>query len=480
MPWKRRNSYKCRWKEQSVSMNILATILLAIGLLTDHPICQQANISVLIKDAQTGQVIDEHRSDNVVPPASVMKLLTTGAALEMFGPSFRFTTTLEYTGTIENGVLNGNLYIRGGCDPSLGNLKGTQAFLFKWVKAVKAAGIRSIKGAVIADMSLLDGDATNPNWLWEDCGNYYAPGIFALNYMSNTLNIVLKSGPVGSVAEVIRTEPEYPGLVTINHIRCTEITYDGAYVHGLPYSRERYLTGSVPSNKGQFGVRSDMPNPGWMLALHLTKFLQEAGVAVEKPAASIAERGLETGMRQVIYEHKSDSLGALIAETNIYSNNLYAESIFRYMGLNYGKPGTIHNSCEVVREFWRLHGVSTKGALIKDGCGLAPQDAVSAETLVQLLQYMIHSKYRDVWIKSLPVSGGPGTITGLCRGTVLEGKIHAKSGTIAGTKNFAGYIDLPNGGQWVFAILVNSAQGKAKNVQTVIQNYLLDVYKANQ
>ena len=461
-------------------MEILATILLAIGLLTDNPVCEQANISILIKDAQTGKIIDQHRPENVVPPASVMKLLTTGAALEMLGPSFRFTTTIEYTGTIENGVLMGDLYIRGGCDPSLGNLKGTQAFLFRWIKAIKAAGIRAINGAVIADMSLLDGDATNPNWLWEDCGNYYAPGIFALNYMSNTLNIVLKSGPVGSVADVIRLEPDYPGLKTINHIRCTEITYDGAYVHGLPYSAERYLTGSVPSNRGQFGVRSDIPNPGWLLATHLTKYLNEAGVTVTEPASYMAERGLDLGVRNVIYEHKSDSLGALIAETNIYSNNLYAESIFRYLGLNYGKPGTIHNACEVVREFWRLRGVSTKGALIKDGCGLAPQDAVSAETLVQLLQYMNRSKNRDIWLQSLPVSGGKGTLSSLCRGTELEGKIHAKSGTIAGTKNFAGYIDLPNGGQWVFAILVNSAQGKARNVQTIIQQYLLDVYQSNK
>ncbi len=461
-------------------MKILATILLNISLLTGNPICEQANISVLVKDVQTGRVIDEHRSENVVPPASVMKLLTTGAALEMLGPSFRFTTTLEYTGEISNGVLNGNLYVRGGCDPSLGNLKGTQAFLYKWVKAVKEAGIRAINGSVIADMSLLDGDATNPNWLWEDCGNYYAPGIFALNYMSNTLNIVLKSGPVGSVAEVIRIEPNYPGLQTINHIRCTEITYDGAYVHGLPYSMERYLTGSVPSNRGQFGVRSDIPNPGWLLAAHLTKYLNEAGITVSGAASYMAERGLEFGVRQLIYEHKSDSLGALLAETNIYSNNLYAESIFRYLGLNYGKPGTIHNSCEVIREFWRQRGISIKGALIKDGCGLAPQDAVSAETLVQLLLYMNRSKYRDIWIQSLPVSGGQGTLSSLCRGTVLEGKIHAKSGTIAGTKNFAGYIDLPDGGQWVFAILVNSAQGKARNVQTVIQQYLLDVYQSNK
>ena len=459
----------------------LSAVILSTAILTSNPITEQANISVYIQNLNTGEVIDSHRETNVVPPASVMKLLTTGAALELYGADYQLKTVVEYTGVIRHDTLFGDLYVRGGCDPSLGNLKGTQAFIFRWIKAIKAAGIRSIDGAVIADLSLLDGDAANPSWLWEDTGNYYAPGIFALNYMSNTLNIVLRSAEVGSVAEVIRTEPEYPGLQTINHIRCTEITYDGAYVHGLPYSNERYLTGSVPSNRGQFGVRSDMPNPGWLLATHLTKYLQESGVKVAKPASFIAESKLDTGVRTMIYEHKSDSLGALIAETNLYSNNLYAEAIFRYLGLNYGKPGTIHNSCDVLREFWRMRGVTVKGALIKDGCGLAPQGAISAEALVELLQYMNHSKYREVWMQSLPISGNKiGTLSSLCRGTELEGKIHAKSGTIAGTKNFAGYIDLPNGKQWVFAILVNSAQGKAKNVQTVIQSYLLDVYKSNQ
>ena len=81
---------------------------------------------------------------------------------------------------------------------------------------------------------------------------------------------------------------------------------------------------------------------------------------------------------------------------------------------------------------------------------------------------------------SLPISGQTGTLKSLCPGTALEGRIHAKSGTIAGTKNFAGYIDMPNGDTLVFAILINSAPGKAKHVQTVIQQYLLDVCQAHK
>ena len=436
-------------------------------------------MSVLVQNLTTGEVIDEYRSDHVVPPASVMKLLTTGAALEMLGPGFRFPTILEYTGSIDKGTLHGNLYIHGGCDPSLG-WKGHTAFLAQWVKAVQQAGINAIDGAVIADMTMLDGDAQNPNWLCEDAGNYYAPGIFALNYYGNTMNIVLKSAEPGTVATVVGTEPKVEGLRFINRIRCDKIQYDGAFVSGLPYSNERYLSGAVPSNLGTFGVKGDLPNPGLLLAQHLTARLREAGISVACAAGYEPDYNPLTPPRTQIYTHYSAPLSQLIKETNVNSNNLYAEALFRYLGTRYTLPGTIHNSQEILRDYWRRRGVSIKNAIIKDGCGLAPQDAVSAKTFVQLLTVMSGSENKDEWMASLPVSGKTGTLTSLCPKTPLEGRIHAKSGTIAGTKNFAGYIDMPNGDTWVFAILINSAPGKAKNIQTVIQQYLLDVYKQHQ
>ena len=436
-------------------------------------------MSVLVKNLTTGEVIDSYRPDHVVPPASVMKLLTTGAALEMLGPDFRFQTTLEYSGAIEKGVLRGNLYIHGGCDPSLG-WKGRTAFLDRWVKAIRNAGIQTIDGAVVADMTMLDGEAQNPGWLCEDAGNYYAPGIFALNYYGNTMNIVLKSGEPGSQATVVGTEPKVDGVYFINHVRCDKIAYDGAFVSGLPYSNERYLTGSVPSNLGTFGVKGDLPNPGLLLAQHLTTRLREAGIIVQRDALYEADYNPLTPPRQVLYTHYSESLSEIIKETNVNSNNLYAEAIFRFLGTRYSLPGSIHNSQDLLRDYWRRRGVAVQNAIIKDGCGLAPQDAVSAKAFVQLLTVMAASPNAAAWMASLPVSGQTGTLKTLCPKTALEGRIHAKSGTIAGTKNFAGYIDMPNGDKWVFAILINSAPGKAKNIQTVIQQYLLDVYQAHQ
>jgi len=437
-----------------------------------------ANIGIYIKDLGTGKVIDSYRSKNNIPPASVIKLLTTATALEVLGADYRYSTFLEYTGTLSKGVLQGDLYIVGTGDPTLGSQKDGQGFLNRWVKAIQQAGIKKITGRVIADLSYFDGDAFNPAWLLEDAGNYYAPGIFALSYMDNTMNIVLKSGEPGTVAEIMGTSPEMPGLSFENHIRCTTIEEDGAYVYGLPYGCVRYLTGSVPSKRGSFGVKGDLPNPGLLLAHHLTRSLRSAGISVGYEASYIAESTILP--RQRIYEHRSDSMGAIIKRTNYHSINLFAESIYRTLACKSTIPCTIHNSEMVVRSCWANRGVNLLDATLKDGCGLAPQDALSAENFVQVLEYMYHSPNARVFRESLPVGGKDGTVRSFLAGTELEGRTHVKSGTIGGTKNYAGYIDLPNGHKWAFAVMVNSATGNTKGVQHVIERYLLDVYRRNQ
>ncbi len=450
----------------------------ALQTLLQHPQTRSANMSVYVRNTRTGEVIDAYREQNVVPPASVIKLLTTATALEMLGSDYRFPTTLEYSGYIKDRVLYGNLYIKGKGDPSLGNLREGQGFLRQWVKAVKDVGIEAIEGQVVADLSFFDGNALNPAWLWEDAGNYYAPGIFALSYMDNTMNIVLESGPVGSVAKVLYTQPQVQGITFDNHIRCTQTEEDGAYVSGAPFHFYRHLTGSVPSNRGTFGVKGDLPNPGLLLAQHFTQSLRQAGVTVSDEASYISEAILIP--RTTVYTHWSDSLAAIVAHTNMHSVNLYAESLYRVLAERIGVPCTLHNSEMMVRSFWRGRGVDLSTAIIKDGCGLAPQDAMSAHTFVSLLDYMQHSRTYDAFFASLPVSGKSGTLRSFLYGTPLEGRVHAKSGTIGGTKNYAGYICLPNGDMWTFAVLVNSASGKTKNVQHLIEKYLLNLYRSQQ
>lgn len=448
----------------------------SLDIFMNSPVTATANISLLVQNLQTGELIDCYRPQNVAPPASVMKLLPTATALETLGADYRFSTYIEYSGSISDGVLHGDLYVRGTGDPTLGSQKtGDRNFLTRWVKAIRDAGIREIRGAVIADLSYFDADAINPGWIWEDIGNYYAPGVYALSYMDNTMNVVLRSGAVGSIAEVQYTVPEVPGVQFDNHIRCTSITHDGAYVHGAAYNYTRYLTGSVPSNQGSFGVQGDLPNPGLLLVQHLSQRLEESGVTITAEPMYISEA--DGKHRTLLYTWQSPTLREIIYETNIHSNNLYAESLFRTFGGRYQLPCTIHNSADFEKDYWQRRGVKIRSARIVDGCGLAPQDAVSAETLVQLLTYMYRSPSKDAFYASLPVSGQSGTLRSLLPGTELAGRVHAKSGTIAATKNFAGYIELPNGQTWVFAVMVSFGNGKPKDIQRVIGNYLLDLYR---
>lgn len=448
----------------------------SLDIFLKSPVTSTANISLLVQNLQTGELIDCYRPQNVAPPASVMKLLPTATALETLGADYRFSTYIEHSGYINSGILYGDLYVRGTGDPTLGSQKiGDRNFLNRWVKAIREAGIREIRGAVIADLSYFDADAINPGWIWEDIGNYYAPGVYALSYMDNTMNVVLRSGAVGSIAEVQYTVPEVPGVQFDNHIRCTSITHDGAYVHGAAYNYTRYLTGSVPSNQGSFGVQGDLPNPGLLLVQHLSQRLEESGVTITAEPMYISEADGKS--RTLIYTWLSPTLREIIYETNIHSNNLFAESLFRTFGGRYWLPCTIHNSADFEKDYWLRRGVKIRSARIVDGCGLAPQDAVSAETLVQLLTYMYRSPNKDAFYASLPVSGQSGTLRSLLPGTELAGRVHAKSGTIAATKNFAGYIELPNGQTWVFAVMVSFGNGKSKDIQRVIGNYLLDLYK---
>lgn len=448
----------------------------SLDIFLKSPVTASANISLLVQDLHSGELIDCYRPQNVAPPASVMKLLPTATALETLGADYRFSTYIEYSGYINDGILHGDLYVRGTGDPTLGSQKvGDRNFLNRWVKAIREAGIREIRGAVIADLSYFDADAVNPGWIWEDIGNYYAPGVYALSYMDNTMNVVLRSGAVGSIAEVQYTVPEVPGIQFDNHIRCTSITHDGAFVHGAAYSYTRYLTGSVPSNQGSFGVQGDLPNPGLLLVQHLSQKLEESGVKITAEATYISEADGKS--RTPLYTWQSPTLREIIYETNIHSNNLFAESVFRTFGGRYWLPCTIHNAADFEMDYWLRRGVKIRSARIVDGCGLAPQDAISAETLVQLLTYMYRSPNKDAFYASLPVSGQSGTLRSLLPGTELAGRVHAKSGTIAATKNFAGYIELPNGQTWVFAVMVSFGNGKSKDIQRVIGNYLLDLYR---
>ena len=456
---------------------LLSTSLFASNPLDDfinNPMIQNANVSLLVKELGTNKIISQYRPNNSTIPASTMKLVTTATALELLGPSFCFQTKLEIDGTVNaSGVLNGNLYIYGGGDPTLGSEKvGNPNFLPQWVEAVKRAGIKKINGQIVADGTLFDEEGVNPKWTWEDIGNYYAAGAYGISYMDNMYRLVLRSGLIGTTPEILRTEPEIASLTFDNHLTSTEIDSDSAYFYGAPKSNHRIIRGEIPANRMEFVIKGDIPNPSLLLAEHFQNALKQAGISVSEQPSDIVKRVTE---RKLIHLHNSPPLSEIIAETNVHSNNGYAEEIFRYLALKSNPVATSNGAIREIRSFWKEKQLPINQLFMYDGCGLSPLDAVSSNFFVELLTYMkTKSSSSEAFFNSLPISGKTGTLTHFLSKTPLQGKVHAKSGTISGVKCYAGYIEL-NNKTYVFSILLNHFNGTSKAVTRKMEEFLLQI-----
>ena len=441
----------------------------------NNPLLENATISLLVKSLTTWAVVCDYRSNNSVVPASTMKLVTTATALEVLGADFRFKTKLEIIGKLgADGVLNGDLYIRGGGDPTLGSEKlGDSKFLDKWVEAVKGFGIRKITGRIIADAGLFDNEGVNVKWSWEDIGNYYAAGVYGLAYCDNAYKLVLKTGAIGSVPQILRVVPEIPNLQIDNQLKCAAITFDSAYFYGAPHSDYRSVTGLVPANRSEFITKGDIPNPGLLLAQHFKALLQERGVPVGGTASDIVDSNFPG---ELVYTHESPPLSEIINEVNVHSNNHFAEHVFKYLGLQNVPVASNKNAVQVIKTFWKSKGLSVNQLFQQDGSGLAESNAVSASFFVELLTYMkMKSVNGDVFYNSLPVAGENGTLKTFLLKTPLQGKVHAKSGTISRVKSYAGYVDV-KGKSYAFAILVNNANGTSKAVTQKIESFLVQLF----
>ncbi len=438
------------------------------------PNLKNANISISIKDLNTGKVLTEYRPDNLTTPASTTKLLTTATALELLGPDFCFETKLQYDGNITAGVLNGNLYITGGGDPTLGSsFLGDSLFLTTWVDMIKKAGIQKINGAVIADASIFDGQGISPQWMWEDLGNYYAAGAYGIAIYDNSYKVVFRTGKPGTTPEVLRTEPQMKDLRFKLDLKAANINSDNAYFHGAPFSNERFVTGKIPANRNEFVVKGDIPDPPTFAAELLTDALKKEGISILLPPTATlfsTKRG-----RTTFYTQKSPPLKEIIKTTNFRSNNLYAEHLFRYVSLQTDSVASASTSIQIMKKYWQGRLPETSEFILYDGCGLAPSNAISANFLVDLLTYEANkSPYKKEFVASLPTAGESGTIKNFLKGSRLQGKVQAKSGSIQSTQCYAGYIFQENK-TYVFAVMVNNFSGKRAVVVDAIEKFLLSI-----
>lgn len=440
------------------------------AVIVPSPHLRQANISLVVADAETGETVASYTPERCATPASITKLLTTATALELLGGDFRFATTVAHDGTFANGTIDGNVYIVGGGDPSLGSkFVNDSHFLNRWCQQMKALGVRRITGDIVADASVYETEAVPPKWVWEDMGNYYGAGVFGLSVYDNTLNILMRSGADGTQPTILNVAPQIAGLQLFNHAKSNQTEMDSAYVYGMPYDNRRWIVGAVPANRGQFLLRGDIPNPPLCMAEHFAARLRDFGIAVE---GTYTDRSSGQRPRATLFTHYSEPLSELCKITNFASNNNYAEHIFRQLAAQPNATATNNAAIEAEKRFWQTRGIDFQGISINDGSGLSPMDGFSAEFLNKILLLMFRSPNYQTFLHSIPIAGQEGSVKQFLRGCKTA-EVHAKSGSMSGVQSYAGYI-VKGAKTYSFCIIVNNFDTR-RQVRREIESWLLDI-----
>ena len=439
-----------------------------LNKLEKDPDLKNASITFYAIHLSNGKEIAALHENRSLVPASVTKVFTTATALSIYGKEKTFKTIIEYDGTIDStGVLNGNIYIKGGGDPTLGstlfNKENPLAFIQTWVDAVKnKAKIKEIKGCISADVSLFDNNIPG-GWTWGDIGNYYGAGAHALSVYDNTYELEFDTrNPQKPVLKNIY--PKLPDYVLLNDLETSAKQSDNSIIYGFPDSDERTIKGTIPSGKSAFKVKGSMPSSDKLVLWLFKEELKKQNILFNEMELQLKNDSL----RKVIYEHISPSLADIVLQTNMKSINSYAESLLNHIGLFKYSVGSTNNGLDVMYQFLKEQNLNTEGLFLTDGSGLSRSNAISAVHLVQVLQVMYHDKNNfETFKKSLPIAGKSGSIANICKGTSAEGRVFAKSGYMTRVRSYAGYVTTLKGEEIAFAVIVNnfnctSSEMKAK------------------
>ncbi len=451
---------------------------LALKKLKNDKDLKNASFGFLAIDTKSGETVAEYNPDLSLMPASTQKVITTATALEVIGKKFQFKTQLQYSGYIDTigRILHGDIYIKGGADPTLGSKyfdrNKSYFFIKKWISSLKIHKVDSIDGRIIADASIYGSEITPPKWLWEDVGNYYGTGANGLTVFDNLYEIHFSSPQVtGALTTITRVDPEIPELMIYNEVCSSDISADEAYVFGSPYAYTHIIRGTIPKSKTDFIIKGAIPDPAYFLAWTFQEALKDSGIGVKGRATTdrlLRNDGDTICMtRKEIHTYYSPQLTEIINVTNRLSINLFAEHLFNQIAYKLKNNGSNGVAIKSVTEFWKSKGMDTDGFYIFDGSGLSRSDAVSPRHMVFVLNYMLNkSKNFAEFFESLPVAGKSGTLKYVGNNTSAEGVVHAKSGSIDRVRAFTGYVTTKSGRMLAFSMNIanyNCTDGELRN-----------------
>ena len=414
---------------------------------------KHATISLFVKNTTTGQSVTQVNTEIGVAPASCQKVITACTAFELLGHDYSYKTILGYSGKIVNGVLNGDIIIKGSGDPTLGSWRYKQTteenIISSFTQAIQREGIHKITGHVFADESLWKGEATPGGWIWEDIGNYYGAGARAINWRENQYDLFLKSGKnIGDTVEVVGSKPLFLQGLNFKSMATSAAKGSGdkSYIY-LPLNDPfSYIRGTIPVNENRFSVSGAMPHPATQLALTLEAALKNISIA-QTEASYPAQRSLQKS--KTFYTYTSPVLDSIIFYFLRRSVNLYGESLIKTLAYQTTNVGATDSGVNVIKTFWKNKGIDPSALNIIDGSGLSPANRVTTEALVTIMEYARKQSWFPSFYDALP------TISG----------IKMKSGSIGGVISYTGYINGNNGDQYTFSFVINNYDGNDNEVR---------------
>ena len=407
-------------------------------------------VSVLVQEVGTQRSVVAHNAGAAFNPASVVKLLTTAAALDQLGPAWTWATPVWLQGAIQNGVLDGNLHIKGTGDPKL-----VLERVWLLLRRVQQLGVREIRGDIVVDNSAFaapegtpadfDGEGSRPY-------NVRASALL-LNYKAVTYNFV-PDGPRG-VANV-SSEPPLAGLqvdrsVPLANGPCED--WIGALKASFSLARTRFAGAYASACGEQSWVLADV-QPATYNQRVLDAMWREMG---GKISGAVREGPAPAGIKPT-FEFRSPPLLEVVREINKFSNNVMAQQLFLSLALvrNPTQAATPEAARDLLRRWLServLEGAETGSDIVIDnGSGLSRETRVSAQLLAAVLQQAWGSAWLSELMSSLPISGVDGTLR---RTRAATGRAHLKTGSLRDVAARAGYVLADSGKRYVLVAFIN-------------------------
>ena len=465
-----------------------------------------------IVSLNTGQILYSQNADKLFIPASNTKLFTTAAALALIGPDYKYHTTVETNGALDQkGRLTGDLVLVGRGDPNLSgrvlpySLRTERnefpvKVLEDLADAVVQKGLKYLDGNVVADDSYFAFERYGEGWTQDDLVWADGAPVSALTINDNVVFVnILPADHIGDRAFVSITP--FADYYRIDNRIITTPPGTGPrkiYINREPGSHTLTLWGNMPVDDAGANEALAIEDPADYAADLFRQLLEQRGVIVygrsrthhtelaslsTVTVTSLASRGGGSSsvlspqdQRVALASYQSQPLAEDLTVINKVSQNLHAELLLRLLGREKGNAGTIQAGEEVVRTFLTQQvGISPDEFVFYDGSGLSRENLVTPHAIVQLLQYASNQPWALLFEGTLPVAGVDGSLADRLKGTPAMGHVQGKTGSLNHVNALSGYATTPKGEKIVFSILTNNHHLPDREALNTIDQIVLAV-----